>query len=261
MSMDKLSAQPFAQRKVLIVGIANEYSIAYGCARAFRELGADLALTYLNDKAKAYVEPLAEELGASMLLPLDVSKPGQLESVFDTIRERWGRLDVAVHSIAFAPKNDLQGGLLNSSAEGFAQAMDISCHSFIRMARLAAPLMNEGGSLFAMSYLGAARVVPNYDLMGPVKAALEASCRYLAHELGPKRIRVHPISPGPLKTRAASGLKDFDLLLNEAAARAPIGELVDIMDVGYTCAFLATPYARRMTGNTVFVDGGVSIIG
>jgi enoyl-[acyl-carrier protein] reductase I len=261
MSMDKLSAQPFAQRKVLIVGIANEYSIAYGCARAFRELGADLALTYLNDKAKAYVEPLAEELGASMLLPLDVSKPGQLESVFDTIRERWGRLDVAVHSIAFAPKNDLQGGLLNSSAEGFAQAMDISCHSFIRMARLAAPLMNEGGSLFAMSYLGAARVVPNYDLMGPVKAALEASCRYLAHELGPRRIRVHPISPGPLKTRAASGLKDFDLLLNEAAARAPIGELVDIIDVGYTCAFLATPYARRMTGNTVFVDGGVSIIG
>ncbi|QQC66241.1 enoyl-ACP reductase FabI [Paraburkholderia ginsengisoli] len=258
--MDKLSAQPFAQHKVLIVGIANEHSIAYGCARAFRELGADLAITYLNDKAKAYVEPLAEELGASILLPLDVSKPGELDSVFDTLRERWGRLDVAVHSIAFAPKSDLQGGLLNSSAEGFAQAMDISCHSFIRMARLAAPLMTEGGSLFAMSYLGASRVVPNYDLMGPVKAALEASCRYLAHELGPKRIRVHPISPGPLKTRAASGLKDFDLLLTEAAERAPIGELVDIMDVGYTCAFLATPYARRMTGNTIFVDGGVSIM-
>ncbi|CAB3784265.1 enoyl-ACP reductase FabI [Paraburkholderia fynbosensis] len=258
--MDKPSAQLFAQHKVLIVGIANDHSIAYGCARAFRELGADLAITYLNDKAKAYVEPLAEELGASLLLPLDVSKPGELDSVFDTIRERWGRLDVAVHSIAFAPKEDLQGGLLNSSAEGFAKAMDVSCHSFIRMARLAAPLMNEGGSLFAMSYLGAARVVPNYDLMGPVKAALEASCRYLAHELGPKHIRVHPISPGPLKTRAASGLKDFDLLLNEAAQRAPIGELVDIMDVGYTCAFLATPYARRMTGNTIFVDGGVSIM-
>ncbi|NML34579.1 enoyl-ACP reductase FabI [Paraburkholderia antibiotica] len=258
--MDQLSAQPFAQRKVLIVGIANEHSIAYGCARAFRELGADLAITYLNDKAKAYVEPLAEALGASIVMPLDVARPGQLEAVFDTIRERWGRLDVAVHSIAFAPKDDLQGGLLNSSAEGFAQAMDISCHSFIRMARLAAPLMDDGGSLFAMSYLGATRVVPNYDLMGPVKAALEASCRYLAHELGPRRIRVHPISPGPLKTRAASGLKDFDLLLTEAAARAPIGELVDIMDVGYTCAFLATPYARRMTGNTIFVDGGVSIM-
>lgn len=251
----------FANRKVLIVGIANEHSIAYGCARAFRELGAELAITYLNDKAKPYVEPLAQELGASIFMPLDVSKPGQIEAVFDEIASTWGRLDVAVHSIAFAPKDDLQGGLLNSTAEGFAIAMDISCHSFIRMARLAAPLMDDGGALFAMSYLGATRVVPNYDLMGPVKAALEASCRYLAHELGPKRIRVHPISPGPLKTRAASGLKDFDLLLNEAAQRAPIGELVDIMDVGYNCAFLATPYARRMTGNTVFVDGGVSIIG
>jgi enoyl-[acyl-carrier protein] reductase I len=258
--MDALSAQPFAGRKVLIVGIANEHSIAYGCARAFRELGAELALTYLNDKARAYVEPLAQELGASIFMPLDVSKPGELEAVFEAIHASWGRLDVAVHSIAFAPKSDLQGGLLNSSAQGFAQAMDVSCHSFIRMARLAEPLMNEGGSLFAMSYLGASRVVPNYDLMGPVKAALEASCRYLAHELGPKRIRVHPISPGPLKTRAASGLKDFDLLLTEAAAQAPIGELVDIMDVGYTCAFLATPYARRMTGNTVFVDGGASIM-
>ena len=258
--MDALSAQPFAGRKVLIVGIANEHSIAYGCARAFRELGAELALTYLNDKARAYVEPLAQELGASIFMPLDVSKPGELEALFEAIHASWGRLDVAVHSIAFAPKSDLQGGLLNSSAQGFAQAMDVSCHSFIRMARLAEPLMNEGGSLFAMSYLGASRVVPNYDLMGPVKAALEASCRYLAHELGPKRIRVHPISPGPLKTRAASGLKDFDLLLTEAAAQAPIGELVDIMDVGYTCAFLATPYARRMTGNTVFVDGGASIM-
>ncbi|MBP0589648.1 enoyl-ACP reductase FabI [Paraburkholderia sp. LEh10] len=259
--MDKPTGQVLAQRKVLIIGIANEHSIAYGCARAFRELGAELAITYLNDKAKAYVEPLAQELGASLLLPLDVSKPGELEAVFDEIRNAWGRLDVAVHSIAFAPKADLQGGLLNSSAEGFSVAMDVSCHSFIRMARLAAPLMDDGGSMFAMSYLGASRVVPNYDLMGPVKAALEASCRYLAHELGPKRIRVHPISPGPLMTRAASGLKDFELLLNEAAERAPIGELVDIMDVGYTCAFLATPYARRMTGNTIFVDGGVSIIG
>jgi len=258
--MDKLSAQPFAGRKVLIVGIANEHSIAYGCARAFRELGAEIAVTYLNEKAKTYVEPLVRELGASIVLPLDVSKPEEFEAVFDSIRDTWGRLDVAIHSIAFAPKNDLQGGLLNSSAEGFAQAMDISCHSFIRMARLAAPLMDEGGSLFAMSYLGATRVVPNYDLMGPVKAALEATCRYLAHELGPKRIRVHPVSPGPLKTRAASGLRDFDLLLSEAAAKAPIGELVDIMDVGYTCAFLATPYARRMTGNTIFVDGGVSIM-
>src|SRR5439155_26202359 len=173
----------------------------------------------------------------------------------------WGRLDILVHSIAWAPKEDLQGGLLDCSADGFAKAMDISCHSFIRMARLAAPLMKDGGTMMAMSYHGAQKVVPNYNLMGPVKAALEASCRYLAFELGTKGIRVHPISPGPLKTRAASGLKDFDLLLNEAAHKAPVGELVDIMDVGFACAWLATPYARRITGGTVYVDGGMNIMG
>ena len=247
--------------KVLVCGIANEHSIAYGCARAFRELGAELAITYLNEKSKAYVEPLATSLQAPILMPLDVSQPGELEAVFERIDKDWGRLDVLVHSLAWAPKEDLQGGLLDSSAEGFAKAMDISCHSFIRMARLAAPLMKDGGTLFAMSYLGAEKVVPNYNLMGPVKAALEASARYLAYELGPKGIRVHPISPGPLKTRAASGLKDFDLLLTEAAQRAPLGELVDIMDVGFTCAFLATPYARRLSGQTLYVDGGVNIMG
>jgi len=165
-----------------------------------------------------------------------------------------------VHSIAFAPKEDLQGGLLNCSANGFSVAMDVSCHSFVRMAKLAAPLMTEGGTMFAMSYYGANKVVPNYNVMGPVKAALESCCRYLAYELGSKGIRVHPVSPGPLKTRAASGLKNFDLLLNEAAERAPLGELIDITDVGYTCAFLATPYARRLSGETVYVDGGVHIM-
>ena len=246
--------------KALVVGVANEHSIAYGCAKAFRELGADLAITYLNEKAKRFVEPLAKELEAPIFAPLDVSKPGELESVFDTIKSQWGRLDILVHSIAFAPKEDLQGGLINCSAAGFSTAMDVSCHSFVRMARLAAPLMKNGGTMFAMSYHGADKVVPTYSVMGPVKAALEASCRYLAYELGPQRIRVHAISPGPLKTRAASGLKDFDLLLNEAAQRAPIGELVDIMDVGFTCAFLATPYARRLSGETLYVDGGVNIM-
>ncbi|MFO1311434.1 MAG: enoyl-ACP reductase FabI [Burkholderiales bacterium] len=249
-----------AGKKALVVGIANDSSIAYGCARAFRELGADLAVTYLNDKAKPYVEPLAREMQAAMLLPLDVSVPGALERTFADIAANWGRLDILVHSIAFAPKEDLQGGLVNCSAEGFAKAMDVSCHSFVRMARLAAPLMTEGGTMFAMSYHGANKVVPTYSVMGPVKAALEACCRYLAFELGPQRIRVHPISPGPLKTRAASGLKDFDVLLTEAAQRAPLGELVDIMDVGFTCAYLATPYARRLTGETVYVDGGVHIM-
>jgi enoyl-[acyl-carrier protein] reductase I len=247
-------------QKALVVGIANEHSIAYGCAAAFRELGAELALTYLNEKARPHVEPLAKRLQSSIFLPLDVALPGQLEAVFDRIQTEWGRLDILVHSIAWAPKDDLQGGLLSCSAEGFAKAMDISVHSFIRMARLAAPLMTEGGAMFAMSYYGAQRVVPNYNVMGPVKAALEASCRYLAYELGSRKIRVHPISPGPLKTRAASGLKDFDLMLNSAIERAPMGEVVDIMDVGYACAFLATPFARRMTGQTLFVDGGVHIM-
>ncbi len=206
------------------------------------------------------MQPLAAELGSTLFLPLDVAVPGQLEAVFEAIKREWGRLDILVHSIAWAPKDDLQGGLLNCSAEGFARAMDVSCHSFIRMARLAAPLMTDGGTMFAMSYYGANRVVPNYNVMGPVKAALEAACRYLAYELGPRRIRVHAMSPGPLKTRAASGLKDFDLLLTEAAQKAPLGELVDIMDVGFACAYLATPYARRISGETVYVDGGVHIM-
>jgi enoyl-[acyl-carrier protein] reductase I len=248
-------------QKALVVGVANEHSIAYGCASAFRELGADLALTYLNEKARPHVEPLAQQLGAELLLPLDVVSQDELEAVFERIGKQWGRLDILVHSVAWAPKADLQGGLLDCSAEGFAKAMDISCHSFIRMARLAAPLMKEGGTMMAMSYHGAQQVVANYNVMGPVKAALEASCRYLAYELGPRGIRVHPVSPGPLKTRAASGLKDFDLLLNEAMHKAPVGELVDIMDVGFACAYLATPYARRITGGTVYVDGGVHIMG
>lgn len=247
-------------KRALVVGIANEHSIAYGCARVFRQLGADLAVTYLNEKARPHVEPLAKELGAAIFAPCDVAKSGELEAVFQRIRETWGGLDIALHSIAFAPKQDLQGRLIDSSDEGFKVAMDISCHSFIRMARLAEPLMAEGGTLMAMSYHGANRVVPSYNLMGPVKAALECTVRYLAYELGEKHIRVHAVSPGPLKTRAASGLKDFDVLLSEAVERAPIGELVDIDDVGLTAAYLSTPFARRLTGTTTYVDGGLSIM-
>ncbi len=246
--------------RTLVVGVANEHSIAYGCAMAFKAAGSELAVTWLNDKARPHVEPLAHQLGASITGPLDVSVPGQMEAVFEQIRERWGGLDSLIHSIAFAPKEDLQGGLIDCSAEGFAKAMDISCHSFIRMAKLAAPLMKEGGSLFAMTYYGSDRVVANYNVMGPVKAALEAACRYLAFELGDRGIRVHAISPGPLKTRAAGGLKDFDLMLNEAAHKAPLGELVDITDVGFACAYLATDMARRITGGTIFVDGGVHVV-
>jgi enoyl-[acyl-carrier protein] reductase I len=249
-----------AGQKALVIGVANDQSIAYGCAKAFRTIGAELAITWLNERARSYVEPLAQDLQASITGALDVAVPGQLEAIFERIAREWGTLDILVHSIAFAPKADLQGGLLDCSAEGFAKAMDISCHSFIRMAKLAAPLMKNGGTMFAMSYYGANRVVPNYNVMGPVKAALEAACRYLAYELGPQGIRVHAISPGPLKTRAASGLKDFELLLNEAAEKAPLGELVDIMDVGFTCGYLATSLAKRITGGTVYVDGGANIV-
>jgi enoyl-[acyl-carrier protein] reductase I len=246
--------------KALVCGIANDNSIAYGCAKAFHELGAAVAVTYATEKARPYVEPLAREVEAPIFMPLDVTRPEDIEAVFARIRDEWGRLDIFVHSIAWAPKEDLQGGLLDCSAEGFSKAMDISCHSFVRMARLAAPLMSAGGAMFTMSYYGANKVVPNYNVMGPVKAALEASARYLAYELGPQHIRVHAVSPGPLKTRAAGGLKDFDRMLNEAAQHAPLGELVDIMDVGYTCAFLATPLAKRMSGETLYVDGGVNIM-
>jgi enoyl-[acyl-carrier protein] reductase I len=247
-------------QKALVLGVANEHSIAYGCARALRKLGAELAITYLNEKARPYVEPLARELEAPIFERMDVQQPGQLEAVFERVRQTWGRLDIALHAIAFAPKEELQGGLLNCSAAGFGLAVDVSCHSFVRMARLAVPLMTEGGTLLAMSYHGANKVIPTYAVMGPVKAALEAAVRYLAYELGPEDIRVHAVSPGPIKTRAAGGLKDFDLLLSEAARRAPIGELVDIDDVGMATAYLATPYARRLTGSTVYVDAGMNIM-
>lgn len=257
--MQKISSA-LTGHKSLIVGIANAHSIAYGCAKAFRSAGADLAITWLNDKARPYVEPLGLELEAQLMAPLDVSVPGQLEALFERIQARWGKLDSLIHSIAFAPKEDLQGGLLDCSAEGFAKAMDISCHSFVRMAKLAAPLMTDGGTMFAMTYYGATRVVPDYNVMGPVKAALESACRYLAYELGPSKIRVHAISPGPLQTRASSGLKDFDRMLNEAIKKAPLGELVDIMDVGFACAYLATDYAHRITGGTIYVDGGTHAV-
>jgi enoyl-[acyl-carrier protein] reductase I len=248
-----------AGKKGLVLGIANEHSIAYGCARGFRALGAELAVTYLNDKAKPFVEPCAQAVEADLFLPCDVTQEGQLEAVFEAIEARWGRLDFAVHSIAFAPRQDLQGRLVDSSALGFGVAMDVSAHSFLRMARLAEPLMTEGGSLFAMSFHGAERVAPTYNLMGPVKAALEAAVRYAADELGSKGISVFAISPGPIATRAASGLKDFDVLLEDARRRAPLGRLTTIDDVGAVAAMLATRTGAMLTGQTIHVDGGYHI--
>ncbi|HVR50376.1 MAG TPA: enoyl-ACP reductase FabI [Pseudorhodoferax sp.] len=248
-------------KKGLVVGIANDQSIAWGCARALRDAGAELAVTWFNDKARPHVEPLAQQLQAAIALPLDVEQPGQLEAVFEAIARQWGRLDFVLHSIAFAPKSDLHGRVADSSREGFLRAMDISCHSFARMAHLAEPLMQHGGSLMTMSYVGAEEVIPDYGVMGPVKAALEASTRYLAAELGPQGIRVNAISPGPLATRAASGIPNFDALLADAAQRAPLRRLVDIAEVGALCAFLAGDGARAITGSTLYVDAGYHILG
>jgi enoyl-[acyl-carrier protein] reductase I len=247
-------------KRGLIVGIANENSIAWGCARAFRALGADLAITYLNEKAKRHVQPLAEALEAEIVMPLDVNVPGQMESIFERIGEEWGSLDFLVHSIAFSPKEALQGRVADVSRDGFLATMDVSCWSFIRMAHLAEPLMAKGGSLFTMTYHGSQRVVTNYNIMGIAKAALESAVRYLAAELGPKGIRVHAISPGPLATRAASGIPEFDNLLNRARRKAPARNLVSIDDVGIATAFLAHDAARLITGDVVYVDGGYHIV-
>lgn len=248
-------------KRGLVVGIANEHSIAWGCARAFRDAGAEVAVTWLNDKARPHVEPLAEQLQSPIRAPLDVEQPGQLEAVFDTLQREWGHIDFVLHSIAFAPMTDLHGRVVDCSREGFARAMDISCHSFIRMARLAEPLMTQGGALLTMSYLGADEVVVNYGLMGPVKAALESSVRYLATELGPRGIRVNAVSPGPLATRAASGIAHFDELMAQATARSPLGRLVNIDEVGALCTFLASDGGRAITGDTLYVDAGVHIMG
>jgi len=248
-------------KKGLIVGIANEHSIAYGCAQAFRSLGAELAVTYLNDKAKPFVEPAATEVEATLFLPCDVTQEGQLEAVFESVDKAWGKVDFVLHSIAFAPKDDLQGRLVDSSVNGFNVAVDVSCHSFLRMARLAEPLMTDGGSLFAMSFYGAEKVLKTYNLMGPVKSALESAVRYVAAELGPKDIRAYAVSPGPVETRAASGLKDFSELVADAKARAPLRRLATIQDVGAATAMLATPAGRFLTGQTIYVDGGYHITG
>lgn len=246
--------------KALIVGIANEHSIAYGCARALREQGADLAITYLNDKAMPHVQPLAEALGAEIFMPLDVRDEAQLDALYEEIGSRWGRLDTLLHSIAYAPKEDLHGRVIDCSAAGFSAAMDISVHSFLRMIRRAEPLMSGGGTCMTVSFQGSTRVVEHYNVMGPVKAALEAAVRYAAAELGPKGISVHALSPGPLMTRAASGIADFDELLDEAASRAPTHHLTTIEEVGAYAAFLASREASNVTGGIHPIDGGYSIV-
>jgi len=244
--------------KGLIVGIANEHSIARGCAKVLHKAGAELAITYQNEKAKNYVQPLAESISAPIFMPFDVTNSDQLDELFQTIQSTWGRLDFIIHSIAFAPKDDLHGRVVDCSRDGFLLAMDISCHSLIRLAKAFAPLMTNGGSIITMSYYGAEKVVQNYNIMGPVKAALEASVRYLAMELGCKNIRVNALSPGPVKTRAASGLVLFDELMVKAKNEAPLNQLVTIEEIGEAAYFLISK-ANSVTGQVIYIDGGYNI--
>jgi len=246
-------------KRGLIVGIANEHSIAAGCAMALRAAGAELAVTYANEKSKPYIAPVVTALEAPLFLPLDVEVDGQMEAVFDAIRSQWDQLDFVLHSIAYCPKDDLHGPVSECSKEGFAQAMDISVHSLIRMTRLAVPLMKNGGSILTMSYYGAEKVVDHYNIMGPVKSALEGSVRYLAAELGPRQIRVNAISPGPLQTRAGSGISHFDELIDAAQKRAPEQSLVSIEDVGNMAVGLVSDLSCKVTGNIAYVDGGYHV--
>lgn len=247
-------------KKGLIIGIANERSIAWGCAEKMHTEGAELAITYLNKKAEPHVRPLARKVDSPIIMPCDVEEPGELENVYKQIASDWGRLDFVLHSIAYAPKTDLQGRIVDCSRDGFIQAMSVSVYSFIHMAKLAEPLMDNGGCLLAMTYYGAEKVVESYNIMGPVKAALEATGRYMAAELGSKQIRVNTISPGPLNTRAASGIKNFDALLEKAVAKAPEHRLISIEDVGALASFLVSDNAQAITGDTIHVDAGYHIV-
>lgn len=244
----------------LILGVANEDSIAFGCAAKLRAFGAEIALTYRDERTLKYVAPIAKEIDAAMLMPMDVTNPDALAPVFDEVRRKWGHLDFVIHSVAFATKEALHGRVVDCSRADFAQAMQISCHSFIEMARLAEPLMTDGGTLITMSYYGADKVVSNYNIMGPIKAALEASVRYLANELGEKRIRVFAVSPGPLRTRAATGIAHFDELIDTAVSRSPGRRLVDIAEVGRVVAFLVGGSSSGMTGDVIYVDAGLHIM-
>jgi len=255
--MDKLSLK---DKKGLIIGIANNKSIAYGCARVMREAGAELAITYLNEKAETYVRPLAESLKAPITMPCNVQNDAEMKALFTAINKKWGNLDFLIHSIAYAPKSDLQGRVVDSSSEGFLEAMDISCHSFVRMAKLAEPLMKNGGNLITMSYYGAEKVVDRYSIMGPVKAALESSVRYMAAELGEKKIRVNAISPGAIQTRAAGGIPGFDSFLETSKRKSPLHRLIDIDDIGNMAAFLASDAAKNITGQTLYIDAGYEVM-
>lgn len=251
-------------KKGVVIGVANEHSIAWGCAQAFHEAGAELAITWQNEKAEPYVKPLAQQVNATIAQPLDVRNDAQMQALFAAVKQQWEALDFVLHSIAFAPKEDLHGRVTDCSREGFLKAMDISCYSFLKLAQMAEPLLQKGdpgGSLLTVTYYGSEKVIPHYGVMGPVKAALESAVKYLADELGESGIRVNALSPGPLLTRAASGIKDFEALLKIAQEKAPKHAVVTIEDVGALARFLVSDEAKHITGNVSYIDAGLHVLG
>ena len=242
-------------KKGLVLGLANANSIAWGCARQAQAMGAQLVVSCLNDKARSYVEPLTQPLGID-LQTCNIEAPEELETFIRYALSQLGHFDFVIHSIAWAPLQDLHGRVVDSTSSGFSRAMDVSCHSFAALAKLCAPHMPQGGSMVTMSYLGADEAVPHYGLMGPVKAALESLVRYMALELGPQNIRVHAVSPGPIPTRAASGIEAFDDLMQHNIQKAPLGRLVTLEEIANLSTFLCTDAASGMTGQTIYVDAG-----
>jgi enoyl-[acyl-carrier protein] reductase I len=250
-------------KKILVTGVASNRSIAWGCAEAMHREGAEIALTYQNDKLRARVEDLAGKCGSTIALPLDVASDDDIAALFETLATRWDGLDAIVHSIAFAPREQLEGDYVDAvTREGFATAHDISAYSFAALAKASRPMMHgRGGALLTMSYLGAVRAVPNYNVMGVAKASLEANVRYLAASLGPHGTRVNAVSAGPIRTLAAAGISDFRDMLKKVEERTPLRRNVTIAEVGNAAAFLCSDLASGITGDVLYVDTGYHILG
>lgn len=246
----------------VILGVANKRSLAWGCAKSLSDAGMRLAFTYANDRLKDAVVKLAAECEGSIVLPCDVTKPEEIGEAFDTIKAEFGGLDTIVHAIAYAKREELQGNFFDTSKEGYMVAHEVSAYSLTAVTRAALPLMEgRNGSIVTLSYIGAERVVPNYNVMGIAKAALEASVRYLAADVGPRGIRVNAISAGPIRTLSASGVRDFSSILDQIAEKSPLRRNVTAEEVGDACLFLAGPHSRGITGTTLHVDGGFHIMG
>jgi enoyl-[acyl-carrier protein] reductase I len=253
----------FEGKKALVLGVANDRSLAWSIAQHLHQGGARLAFNYLGEALERRVRPLAESVGADLIEPCNVADDAQLDALFDKIRGKWGSLDILIHSVAFANKEDLEGRFVNTSREGFRVAMDISAYSLIAAAKRAEPLMTtheSGGTILTLTYYGSQKVVPNYNVMGVAKAALEASVRYLAWDMGPKKIRVNSISAGPVKTLAAAGIRDFRTMLAAAEEKTPLKENISADDVGHLAAFLCGPGGRHITGSNLMVDSGAHIL-